>query len=332
MSRAVGITGLGVALPERVLTNKDLEKMVETSDEWITQRTGIRERRVADDYTAASDLGTVAARRALAVAGLDPADVELIVVATVTPDMMFPATACLVQANLGAVKAAAFDLEAGCTGFIYALAVGSQFVASGVYDNVLIIGAETLSKIVDWTDRGTCVLLGDGAGAAVLQPARAGEGILSFYLGADGNGGDLLKLPAGGSRIPITHQAIDDRLHYLKMNGNEVYKFAVKTMGEAAQQALEKCGLGKEDIDVLVPHQANMRIIRSAAKRFGLPPEKVITNLDRYGNMSAASIPVALEEAVKDGRINPGDIVLLVGFGAGLTWGASVVRWGELTL
>jgi len=326
--RRATITGVGSCVPERVVTNFDLEKMVDTTDEWIRTRTGIRERRVAAEDQATSDLAVVAARRALEEARLDPADLDLIIVATVTPDMPFPATACIVQDRLGASRAAALDLETACSGFVYALATGAQFIETGLYNNVLVIGAETLSKIVDWTDRRTCVLLGDGAGAVVLQPAPAeDQGLLSFHLGADGGGADLLKQPAGGSRLPASEETVRSRLHYVHMNGREVFKFAVKVMGEAAQAALEKCGLGFADVDYYIPHQANYRIIEASARRFGLPMERVYVNIDRYGNTSAASIPVALDEAVDQGRIRPGDLVLLVAFGGGLTWGAAVCRW-----
>ncbi|MCL5038325.1 MAG: ketoacyl-ACP synthase III [Firmicutes bacterium] len=326
--RSVGIVGVGAALPEKVLTNFDLEKMVDTSDEWIRTRTGIKERRIADEKTATSDLAVAAARQALERAGVKGEDVDLILVATVTPDMVFPSTANLVQAGIGAGRAAAMDLEAGCSGFIYALAVGSQFVASGVYETVLVIGAETLSKITDWTDRNTCVLFGDGAGAAVLRPVPPGKGVLSLHLGADGNGRDLLKMPAGGSRRPASLETVQEHLHFIQMNGTEVFKFAVRVMGEASVKALEMAGLGTADVDFLVPHQANLRIIDAAVKRLALSPDKVVVNLDRYGNMSAASIPVALEEAWSQGRIKDGDVVVMVAFGAGLTWAAAVLRWG----
>lgn len=326
--RYATITGLGSCVPDRVVTNADLEKLVDTTDEWIRTRTGIRERRVAADDQATSDLAVEAARKALAEARLDPADLDLIIVATVTPDMPFPATACLVQNRLGATRAAALDLETACSGFVYALATGAQFIQAGLYENVLVIGAETLSKIVDWTDRRTCVLLGDGAGAVVLQPAPGpDQGLLSFHLGADGGGADLLKQPAGGSRMPASEETVRNRLHYVYMNGREVFKFAVRVMGEAAQAALDRCGLSFADVDYYIPHQANYRIIESSARRFGLPMERVFVNIDRYGNTSSASIPVALDEAVAQGRIRPGDLVLLVAFGGGLTWGAAVCRW-----
>lgn len=325
--RQVGIIGTGSCLPEKILTNHDLEKIVDTSDEWIRTRTGIRERRVAGDDTAASDLSVTAAERALATAGVSPEELDLIIVATVTPDNLFPSTACLVQERLGAQKAAAFDLSAGCTGFLYALGVGQQFIASGTYEKVLVIGVDLLTKIINWQDRSTCVLFGDGAGAVVLAPAPPGEGILSLYLGADGSGGPLLIMPAGGSRLPASLETVNRKLHTIQMQGSEVFKFAVRIMGEASLIALEKAGLKKEEVDLLIPHQANIRIIEAALKRLGLPPEKVYVNLDHYGNMSSASVPVALDEARREGKLKRGDKVVLVSFGAGLTWGAAVVRW-----
>lgn len=325
--RGVGILGWGKALPERVLTNRDLEKMVDTSDDWITSRTGIRERRIAAPETATSDLALAAAREALARAAVEAAQVDLIIVATVTPDMAFPATACLVQSALAASRAAAFDLEAGCSGFLYALATGREFIASGTYDHVLVIGVDLLSRIINWQDRNTCVLFGDGAGAVLLGPVAPGRGVLSTYLGSDGAGGELLCLPAGGAREPLTRENMDQGRQYIHMSGAEVFKFAVRIMGEAALQALERAGLELDDVTYLVPHQANLRIIDAAARRLRLPPERVLINLDRYGNMSSASIPVALAEAADAGRFQPGDVLVLVGFGAGLTWGAAVVRW-----
>lgn len=325
--QTAGIAGMGASIPERVLTNADLEKMVETSDEWIVSRTGIRERRIAAPGEAASDLAAKAGREALEAAGVEPGEVDLVIVATTTPDMLFPATACLVQDRLGAKRAAAFDLEAACSGFIYGLAAGSQFIAGGMYRNVLVIGAEVLSRIVNWEDRSTCVLMGDGAGAALLRPVPEGYGLLGLHLGSDGSGGELLKVPAGGSRRPASAESVAAGEHFLYMNGREVFKFAVVTMGEAAERALFASGLTFDQVDWYVPHQANLRIIEASARRFGLPMEKVIMNLDRFGNTSAASIPLALYEAVRDGRIKRGDVVLAVAFGAGLTWGAAAIRW-----
>lgn len=325
--RPVGIVGVGSYLPEHIITNHDLTKLVDTTEEWIVSRTGIRERRMAADLEATSDLGTNAALKALASAGVTPEEVDLIIVGTVTPDMAFPSTACLIQNNLKASHAAAFDLSAACSGFLYALSVGAQFIASGQYETVLVVAAESLTRILNWEDRGTCVIFGDGAGAAVLRPVQEGEGFLSFELGAEGSGGDLLKQPAGGSRKPATLTTLQNKEHTLQMSGNEVFKFAVKIMDDAAKKAIDKAGLTIADVDFLIPHQANTRIIDSAVKRLGISPDKVMVNLDKYGNMSSASIPVALDEAVQQGLIKKGDNVVLVGFGAGLTWGSCVIKW-----
>ncbi|MCF6095035.1 ketoacyl-ACP synthase III [Microaerobacter geothermalis] len=329
MERSVGIWGLGSALPEKILTNLDLEKMVDTSDEWIVSRTGIRERRIASKSVASSDLALEASEKALKSAGISAEDLDLIIVATVTPDMLFPSTACIIQAKLGAKKAAAFDLSAACSGFIYGLATATQFIRNGMYEHVLVVGVECLSKITDWEDRNTCVLFGDGAGAAVLGPVKEGKGFLSFDLGADGTGRDSLKLPAGGSRLPASLETVEQKMHYVSMNGQEVFKFAVRVMENATETALEKAGLTKEKIDLLVPHQANIRIIDYAAKRLGLSEDKVMVNLDKYGNMSSATIPIAMDEALQEGKIKDGDILLLVAFGGGLTWGSSVLKWGR---
>lgn len=326
-NKSVSIIGIGSYVPEKEITNKDLEKIVNTSDEWIVERTGIKARRIAADDQATSDMAAVAAKQALADAGVSAAEIDLVIVATATPDMFFPSTACLVQEKIQATNAAAFDLAAGCSGFVYALVVGTQFIQTGLYKKVLVVGAETLSRILDWTDRNTCVLFGDGAGAAVLSEVEEGYGLLGSDLGADGNGGELLKMPAGGSRLPASLSTVDLRQHYVFMNGNEVFKFAIKTMGAAAVKALDKAGLTRDDVDVLVPHQANMRIIQAAAKRLKMPMEKVVINLDRYGNTSAASIPIALDEASHSGKIKKGDVVVLVGFGAGLTWASAVIKW-----
>lgn len=320
------IKGVGHAVPPRVLTNADLEALVETDNEWIVQRTGIRERRIADENTATSDIALAAARAALANAGVAPGDLDLIIVATVTPDHAFPATACLIQRELEAWGAAAFDLEAACTGFIYGLSIADQFIRTGTYRTVLVVAADILSKITDYTDRNTCILFGDGAGAAVLQGGEE-PGLLALEIGADGRGGELLVQPAGGSRTPASAETVASRQHFIKMAGREVFKFAVKIMEESSLRVLEQAGLGPDDVDVLVPHQANLRIIDSACKRLGIDQDKVLVNLDRYGNMSAASIPVALSEASAQGKIKPGDNVLLVGFGGGLTWGAAVIQW-----
>jgi len=324
---AVGVLGVGKYVPDRVLTNQDLERMVDTSDEWIVTRTGIRERRIADPSQATSDLAYEAAVQALKTAGLTGEQIDLILVATVTPDTFFPSTACLLQDRLGARKAAAFDLSAACTGFIYGLSVATGFIKTGMYERVLVVGAECVSRITDYTDRNTCVLFGDGAGAVVLGEVPEGRGFRSFELGADGSGANLLQLRGGGSRLPPSERSVAERAHYLEMNGREVFKFAVRVMGAASEEALAKAGLGKEDIDLLIPHQANIRIIQSALERLNLPEDKCVVNLDRYGNVSSASIPIALAEAVEEGRVHEGDRLLLVGFGGGLTWGASVLIW-----
>ncbi|MFZ5943783.1 MAG: beta-ketoacyl-ACP synthase III [Bacillota bacterium] len=325
--QSVGIIGTGKYLPDRIVTNKDLEKIIDTSDEWIVTRTGISERRNAEAHIATSDMSIIAAQRAIEAAGIAAEDLDLIIVATITPDMFFPSTACIVQEKIGAKNAAAFDISAACTGFIYALSVGSQFIASGMYKYVLVIGAETLSRVLNPNDRSTFVIFGDGAGAAVLGPVENGEGFLSFDLGSDGSGGNLLYIEAGGSRLPATSETVENGKHYLVMSGNDVFKFAVRIMGEASLKALEKAGLEKGDVDYLVPHQANIRIVDAAVKRLQLSPDKVYVNLDKYGNMSGASIPVALDEAVRGNKIKKGDNIVLVGFGAGLTWGSCVIRW-----
>lgn len=325
--RSSRIAGMGSSIPEKVLTNFDLERMVDTSDTWIVERTGIRERHIVGEDVAASDLAVEAAWKALEDARVKASEVDLIIVATVTPDMYFPATACIVQDRLGAKGAGGFDLEAGCTGFIYGLSIAHQFISSGRYDTVLVIGVETLSKLVNWSDRNTCVLFGDGAGAVVVRPAPLGKGILATHLGADGGGGSHLYVPAGGSRCPPSIETVTRGMHYIHMNGPEVFKFAVKVVSQASLSVLRRSGLKKGDIDLMVPHQANLRIINSAAERLGLTPEKVVINIERYGNISSASIPVALEEAYRQGRISEGDVVLLVSFGAGLTWGSCVMRW-----
>lgn len=322
----VGILGTGKYVPEQVLTNKQLEQMVETNDEWIVTRTGIKERRLAASHEATSDLAYNAAKQAIANAGLTVDDIDLIIVATITPDMSFPSTACLVQDKLGA-KCPAFDLSAACSGFIYSLTVANGMIQSGLYRRVLVIGAETLSRITDYTDRNTCILFGDGAGAVVVGEVPAGRGFQSFEIGADGSGGELLKVTGGGSRKPASAETVANKEHSIYMAGNEVFKFAVRIMGNAAEDAIAKAGLTKGDIDLLVPHQANIRIIQSSLNRLELSEEKAMINLDKYGNMSAASIPVALAEAVEQGRVREGDKICLVGFGGGLTWGASVIVW-----
>lgn len=323
--QAVGIIGTGKYVPERVLTNQELEHMVETSDEWIVTRTGIRERRIAAPEQATSDLAYEASLKAIASAGIAAEDLDLIIVATITPDTSFPSTACLLQDKLGAKKAAAFDLSAACSGFIYGLATATSLITAGMYKHVLVVGAECLSRITDYTDRNTCILFGDGAGAVVLGEVPQGRGFRSFQLGADGAGGELLKVSGGGSRLSPEGEAAKG--HHIQMAGSEVFKFAVRIMGGAAEEALHKAGLSKEDIDLLIPHQANIRIIQSALNRLELSEEKCMVNLDKYGNVSAGSIPIALAEAVEEGRIQEGDTIVFVGFGGGLTWGASVLVW-----
>jgi 3-oxoacyl-[acyl-carrier-protein] synthase III len=323
----VGVLGSGKYVPDRVLTNKELETMVETNDEWIVTRTGIRERRIVAEHQATSDIALEASKIALEKAGITAEQLDLIIVATITPDMAFPSTACILQEKLGAKQAAAFDLSAACSGFIYGLANASNFIATGMYKYALVIGADCLSRITDYTDRNTCILFGDGAGAVVIGTVPEGRGFRSFELGADGTGGELLKMEGGGSRNPASQASLDNRLHYIYMAGAEVFKFAVRIMGNAAEEALRKAGLTKSDIDLLVPHQANMRIIQSSLSKLGMTEDNCMINIDKYGNMSAASIPVALAEADEQGRVKEGDCVLLVGFGGGLTWGASALIW-----
>jgi len=324
--KPVGIIGVGEYLPKRVLTNRDLEKMVDTTDEWITTRTGIKERRLVSENEATSDLAINSAKEALKDAKLEPKDLDLIIVATVTPDMQFPSVSCLVQKALGAKKAACFDISAACAGFIYGIVTAQQFILSGLYKNILVIGAEVLSSITDWQDRSTCVLFGDGAGAVVVSKVKRG-GIISTYLGSNGDMADLLLVPGGGSRNPASHQTIDKRMHYIKMRGNELFKYAVICMTEAVEIALKRAKLTTRDIDCLIPHQANLRIIQAVAKRLNLDEKKVYLNIHKYGNISSASTATALCEAVKEKVIKKGDIVVLDAFGAGLVWGACVIEW-----
>ena len=329
MTKAVGILGVGNYLPQRVLTNYELEKMVDTTDEWIVQRTGIKERHIVAPEEATSDMALHAAQMALQDAGVAAEELDLIVLATATPDHAFPSTACIVQNALGATKAAAFDLGAGCTGFVYAATVAAQFIMAGSYKKVLVIGAETVSRILDWQDRNTCVLFGDGAGAAVLGEVEEGYGILGMDLGSDGSGAPLLYQPAGGSRKPASAETVQAHEHFVSMNGNEVFKFAIKIMGKTAKKSLAAAGLTEHDIDILVPHQANLRIIQSAAKHFKMPMERVWVNVDKYSNTSAACIPIALTEMQQKGAMKKGDVLLLVAFGAGLTWGSIVLKWSK---
>jgi 3-oxoacyl-[acyl-carrier-protein] synthase-3 len=322
------ITGTGSYLPTRVMTNEDLSRLVETSDEWITTRTGIRERRIAAPEEATSDLGLEAARRALADAGVAAADLDLILVATCTPDMVFPNTASILQIGLGAPRAACLDVAAACTGFLYALETAARFIQTGAYRQVLVVGAEKMSTLVDWRDRATCVLFGDGAGAAVVSRAPAGQaGYIDGLLGADGSLGDLLKVPAGGSRRPTTPETLAAGDNFLKMGGREVFKHAVTNMSRLLEELLARHGLTPADIQWVVPHQANQRILSAIQERLGLPADKVVLNLDKYGNTSAASVGIALDEVSRAGRLRPGDLVALVAFGAGFTWGASLLRW-----
>ncbi len=322
----VQITGLGSYLPERVLTNDDLAQLVDTSDEWIVPRTGIRERRIAADDQATSDLSLLAGRQALENAQLDPAELDAIIVATCTADYTFPATGCLVQAGLGAVNAMAFDLEAACSGFLFGLGNACGMIASGMARHVLVIGAEVLSRITDYTDRSSCILFGDGAGAALLSASNSGE-VVYTEMGADGAWRDILVVPAGGSRNPISHQAIDQREHYMRLQGREVFKLAVNKLTELLERIPERTGISLDEVKLVVPHQSNIRIIRSACERGGLDPEKAYVNIDRVGNTSAASIPIALAEAVEAGLLERGDLALLLAFGGGLTWGATLLRY-----
>ncbi len=327
-STPVSITGLGCHVPERVVTNDELAKLVDTSDEWIRDRTGILERRYADEEEALSDVALPAARIALQHAGVTPEEVDLLIVATVTPDMVFPSTAAILADRLGAADAAAYDLSAGCTGFVYAIAQASGMVAAGLSKHALVVGADVLSKVMNFADRSTCVLFGDGAGAAVVE-AVDGEGFLGFELGADGAGGVDLNLPAGGSRLPASAETVAGGLHYVHMNGRQVFKFATRVLVSSAEKLLAETGVAIGDVDVYVPHQANVRIIDHAVAKLGIPKERVVVNVDRYGNTSSASIPLALAEAVADGRVRKGDTVLMTGMGAGLTWGSALMRWTE---
>ncbi len=325
--RTCSISGVGSYVPARILTNADLEKLVDTSDEWITSRTGIKERRLAAKNEFTSDLAANAALRALQKAGVTAEQLDLIIVATITPDMPFPSTACLVQRKIGAHRAAAFDLEAACSGFIYALEIAQQFIMSRTYDTVLVIGAEKLSSIVDWKDRNTCVLFGDGAGAAVLQNRPNTHGLLTAVMGADGRKADLLFMAGGGSRCPATNESVAARLHYLRMEGKETFKSAIQAMQTAATEALRRCEIDISRIKCIIPHQANRRILDAVVERLGAKPEQLFVNLHKYGNTSAASVAIALDEAVSSGCVQRGDLILMVVFGGGLTWGAAVIEW-----
>jgi 3-oxoacyl-[acyl-carrier-protein] synthase-3 len=326
MSKQVGILGLGMCVPNKVLTNHDLEKMVDTSDEWIVTRTGIKERRIVETGQATSDMSVKAAKEALAEANMQPEDLELIILATITPDTLLPSASCQVQDKLGAKNAACFDLAAACAGFAYAATVAKSLIESGAYKNALIVGAETLSPFTDWEDRSTCILFGDGAGAAILGESDRGR-ILATSLGSNGTMGDLLKVPAGGSKLPCSYETIDRRQHYIKMEGREVFKVAVEVMADSAREVVKKGGLKIEDVDYLIPHQANLRIIKATRERLGIPEERVHVNLNRYGNMSSASTPIALYEAKKQGKIKQGDYIVMVAFGGGLAWGSLLLKW-----
>jgi 3-oxoacyl-[acyl-carrier-protein] synthase-3 len=327
VGRTCSITGVGSYVPERILTNADLEKLVETTDEWITTRTGIKERRIAAANEFTSDLATKAALRAMEMAGVTAEQIDLIIVATITPDMPFPNTACLVQRKLGATRAAAFDIEAACSGFIFAMEIGQQFIMSRTHETVLVIGAEKLSSITNWKDRNTCVLFGDGAGAAILQNRENSHGLLTAVMGSDGNKADLLSMPGGGSACPATPQSVADGLHFLRMDGKETFKNAVNAMVSAANEVMRRCEIDITKIKCIIPHQANRRILDAVADRLKGTPEQLFVNLHKYGNTSAASVAIALDEAVREGKLQRGDLILIVVFGAGLTWGAAVIEW-----
>jgi 3-oxoacyl-[acyl-carrier-protein] synthase-3 len=321
------IISTGSYLPEKILTNADLEKMVDTSDEWITERTGIKERRIANGNQTASDLAYEASKIALERAALKAKDIDLIITATVTGDMPFPSTACILQNKLGAKKAAAFDINAACSGFLYGLYIADGFIRSGMNKRILVVGTEVLSKITDWNDRATCILFGDGAGVVIVEPTEENRGIISMSINSDGSMWELLYLPGGGSRYPASKDSIDGRLHYIKMKGNETFKFAVRTLEDLVVKILKKNKLEPSQLSLLIPHQANLRIIQATADRLGIPMDKVLVNLDRYGNTSAASIPIALDEALSNGKIKNGDYILLEAFGGGLTWASALIKW-----
>ncbi|MEW6585624.1 MAG: beta-ketoacyl-ACP synthase III [Nitrospirota bacterium] len=321
------IISTGAYLPEKVLTNFDLEKIVDTSDEWITERTGIKERRIAENGQAASDLAYKASKSAMERAGMAPDEIDAIVVATISGDMPFPSTACFLQEKLGASNAVAFDINAACSGFLYALYIADSFIKSGVRNRILVVGTEVLSKMTDWDDRTTCILFGDGAGAAIMAPTEEDRGIFSMQVRSDGKMWDLINVPGGGSRNPVSADSIGQRLHFIKMKGNETFKVAVRTLEDVALKTLEENNLNPSDLSLLVPHQANLRIIQATAERLKLPIEKVVVNLDKYGNTSAASVPIALDEAVRTGRVREGDYILLEAFGGGLTWASALIKW-----
>ena len=326
-SRSAVIVGTGMSVPAKVVTNHDLESLVDTSDEWIVSRTGIRERRIAESHEVVSQFAIEASRKAMDAAGIEAAEVDLIICATVTPDVPIPATSCLIQHALGARSAAAFDMQAGCSGFIYAQSVAKQFILSGRCRNILVIGAELLSKFLDWTDRATCVIFADGAGAVVMSEGEPPRGVLASSMHTDGSMSDYILLEGGGCRFPPTAETVGNRLHYIRMRGNETFKIAVRNIEEVSRTVLAEAGLGPQDVTWFIPHQANKRIIDAVGTRLGIPEERCFVNIERYGNTSAASIPIALDEAVRSGKVQRGDVVLMAAFGAGLTWAASVVRW-----
>jgi 3-oxoacyl-[acyl-carrier-protein] synthase-3 len=326
-NQKASITGIGSYLPNKVLTNYDLEKMVDTSDDWIIQRTGIKERRIVENGQITSDLATYASLRAMEDAGVSPGDLDMIITSTITPDHIFPSTSCYIQQKIGASRASAFDILAACAGFIYALSVGESFVNSGAMKTVLVVGAECLSKITDYTDRTTCILFGDGAGAVVIQKSLSKHEILSTSLAADGSQADVLIMPGGGAKNPATLESVQQRTHYIQFKGKEVFKLAINKITNLIIDTVNKNGLSLEDIDLIIPHQSNLRIIEATMEKLGLPMEKAVVNIDKYGNTSSASIPIAIDEARKEGRLSKGDIVMLVAFGGGLTWGSSIIRW-----
>jgi len=325
--RGATIIGTGMHVPERVLTNQDLERMVDTSDQWIFERTGIRERRIAAEDEASSDLAAAASLRALEMAGIAAADIDQIIVATTTPDRLLPSCACTMQQKIGATNAAAYDMFAACTGFVFGLGLAKGLVGAGIADTVLVVGVETLSRIVDYTDRNTCVLFGDGAGAAVIRPCAPGAGILAVDMHSDGELGDVLEIPAGGSRTPASRVTLEERQHFIRMHGKKLFPFAVRTMEDSLRKVMAEAGVSADELDLVVPHQANQRIIDAVRERLGIPEERVISNIVRYGNTSSASIPISLDEVVRAGRLKPGDHVGFMAFGGGATWGASLVRW-----
>jgi 3-oxoacyl-[acyl-carrier-protein] synthase-3 len=325
--RSASIVATGAYLPRRILTNAELEKMVDTSDEWILSRTGIRERRIADEGEFTSDMGARAAEQAMELGGIRPQEIDLIIVATCTPDTIFPSTACHIQHKIGATRAAAFDLQAACSGFVYAMVTANSFIAAGAYNTILVIGAEKLSSIVNWQDRNTCVLFGDGAGAVILRHRPGARGLLSFDLGADGAQTEILSVPASGCRIPLTAQVLDERQHYLQMSGKEVFKYAVTAMNRSAENSLERAGLKASQLKWVIPHQANFRIVDAVAQRLNVPLDHCVVNLEKYGNTSAACMPICLHETSMAGKLDRGDLLLMVAFGGGLTWASAVLEW-----